>query len=409
MSSIKDLISVGLDGSGTTGYISKWLDANSITDSVIYESSGNIGIGTSSPAHLLHLSNASYPNFRIDGGAVQFDAGLDTGGGTAVVGTNSNHPLLFKTNGSEKVRIDSSGNVGIGTTPAAWNSTSNVLQIGSFSSISQQHNGSVNVLSNAYESSASAFSFLASTYAGRYNIDPNNGVHSWYTAASGTAGTGVSWLERMRITSEGFLKASNTGSYIGTSFTFNEFNSNLNSEIVQIRSTDATYGNNILQLRAARNTTNSSYYFFSCFVDGVNQYRLRINDAGNVQNLNNSYGSLSDVKLKENITDATPKLDDLLKVKVRNYNLIGEQTKQIGVIAQELEEVFPSMIDESPDFEEQEVTDEEGNVTTERVETGTTTKSVKYSVFVPMLIKAMQEQQEIINDLKARIEILENK
>jgi len=67
------------------------------------------------------------------------------------------------------------------------------------------------------------------------------------------------------------------------------------------------------------------------------------------------------------------------------------------------------MIDESPDFEEQEVIDEEGNITTERVDLGTTTKSVKYSVFVPMLIKAMQEQQEIINDLKARIETLENK
>ena len=65
------------------------------------------------------------------------------------------------------------------------------------------------------------------------------------------------------------------------------------------------------------------------------------------------------------------------------------------------------MIDESPDFEEQEVIDEEGNVTKERVDLGTTTKSVKYSVFVPMLIKAMQEQQEIINDLKARIETLE--
>ena len=40
---------------------------------------------------------------------------------------------------------------------------------------------------------------------------------------------------------------------------------------------------------------------------------------------------------------------------------------------------------------------------------GTTTKSVKYSIFVPMLIKAIQEQQAIITDLKARIETLENK
>ena len=53
------------------------------------------------------------------------------------------------------------------------------------------------------------------------------------------------------------------------------------------------------------------------------------------------------------------------------------------------------MIDETPDF------DTEGNILE------TVTKSVKYSVFVPMLIKAMQEQQTIIEDLKTRIETLE--
>jgi hypothetical protein len=131
-------------------------------------------------------------------------------------------------------------------------------------------------------------------------------------------------------------------------------------------------------------------------------YRFRVYGNGNVQNTNNSYGSLSDIKLKENVTDATPKLDDLLKVKIRNYNLIGEQTKQLGVIAQELEEIFPSMIDESEDFEEIDVTDEEGNITKERQSLGTTTKSVKYSVFVPMLIKAIQELEARVKELEAK-------
>lgn len=116
---------------------------------------------------------------------------------------------------------------------------------------------------------------------------------------------------------------------------------------------------------------------------------------GNSSNLNNSWGGISDAKLKENIVDATPKLEKLQQVRVVNYNLIGGTQKQIGVIAQELEQVFPGMVDETPDL------DAEGN------DLGTTTKSVKYSVFVPMLIKAIQEQQAIITALTARVAALE--
>jgi hypothetical protein len=118
---------------------------------------------------------------------------------------------------------------------------------------------------------------------------------------------------------------------------------------------------------------------------------FRVEANGNTKNTNNSYGSLSDVKLKENIIDATPKLADLMQVKVRNYNLIGDTTKQIGVIAQELETVFPSMVDENKDR------DEDGNLLE------TTTKGVKYSVFVPILIKAIQELKAEVDSLKQQL------
>ena len=109
---------------------------------------------------------------------------------------------------------------------------------------------------------------------------------------------------------------------------------------------------------------------------------------GDVQNTNNSYGAISDQNKKENIVDATDKLDDINNVKIRNFNFIGETKKQIGVIAQELETVFPALVKTIPD------TDRDGN------DLGTETKSVKYSVFVPMLIKAMQE-------LSAKVDVLE--
>ena len=116
---------------------------------------------------------------------------------------------------------------------------------------------------------------------------------------------------------------------------------------------------------------------------------MAVRSNGNIVNTNNSYGAISDVKLKENIVDASPKLADLMRVKVRNYNLIGDTTKQLGVVAQELETVFPAMVDESPDR------DKNGN------DLGTTTKGVKYSVFVPMLIKAMQELKAEFDAYKA--------
>ena len=167
----------------------------------------------------------------------------------------------------------------------------------------------------------------------------------------------------------------------------------------------------------AAKVSNNAYFLYS----GLDSSAVRtfyVLGTGDVKNTNNSYGAISDVKLKENIKDATPKLDDLLKVKIRNYNLIGDDKKQIGVIAQELEEIFPTMVDELEDFEELEVPqiDKEGNevlnqegkivTTKQRVSKGTATKSVKYSVFVPMLIKSIQEQQVMIQELKAEIDLL---
>jgi hypothetical protein len=147
-------------------------------------------------------------------------------------------------------------------------------------------------------------------------------------------------------------------------------------------------------------TTAGGYALLSGYynVSSSKTNSITIYTNGDIQNLNNSYGSLSDVKLKENIVDATPKLADLMQVKVRNYNLKSDLThKQIGVVAQELEEIFPTMVEEKTDR------DENGN------DLGTTTKGVKYSVFVPMLIKAIQEQQALIESLTTRLTALENK
>ena len=112
---------------------------------------------------------------------------------------------------------------------------------------------------------------------------------------------------------------------------------------------------------------------------------------GDIVNKNNSYTQYSDQRLKENIVDATSKLEEIKQIRVRNFNFIGEDLKQIGVVAQELEPIFPGLV------KEREVPGHEDPI-----------KTVKYSVLVPILIKAMQEQQTIIDDLKSRLETLEN-
>ena len=114
---------------------------------------------------------------------------------------------------------------------------------------------------------------------------------------------------------------------------------------------------------------------------GTPTLRFQVASNGNVTNLNNSYGSLSDMRLKENIIDATPKLENLNKLRVVNFNLKQDpdKCKQIGLIAQEVEQVFPALVE----------IDGEG------------TKSVKYSVLVPMLVKAIQELKAEFDAYKA--------
>lgn len=123
---------------------------------------------------------------------------------------------------------------------------------------------------------------------------------------------------------------------------------------------------------------------------GYNYNRVfRIDACGNITNYSGFYGAISDSRLKENIVNCTPKLEDLLKVRVVNYNLKGQDTsKYIGVVAQELEEIFPELVAETN--------------TVERF------KSVNYSNLTILLIKAFQEQQVLINNLNASLEELEN-
>jgi len=200
--------------------------------------------------------------------------------------------------------------------------------------------------------------------------DANTGI---FFPAADTIAFAEGGTEVMRIDSSGNLLVGTTSATINSS----NFGTVIN-----------VAGGQILH---SRNATAAVAQFYGS--TGENRFL----GTGAIQNTLNSYGAISDIKLKENIVDTTPKLEKINHVRIVNFNLIGSEQKQIGVIAQELEQIFPGMVDNNPDE------DSEGN------DLGTTTKSVKYSVFVPMLIKAIQEQQAIITSLTARITALESK
>ena len=132
---------------------------------------------------------------------------------------------------------------------------------------------------------------------------------------------------------------------------------------------------------------------------------------GNAQNTNNSYGSLSDIELKENIVDANSQLNDIKALKIRSYNFkesTGYNThKQIGVVAQELEASgLNGLVETNPDelyIAGDEIPD--GKNIGDVKEKGY--KTVKYSVLYMKAIKALQEAIAKIETLEAKVSALE--
>ena len=147
---------------------------------------------------------------------------------------------------------------------------------------------------------------------------------------------------------------------------------------------------------------NTSSHFIYC--DDTAAARFYVMSNGNVLSATNSYGSTSDLKLKENIVDASSQWDDLKAVRVRKYSFKEENSSeptQIGVIAQEVEAAgMAGLVYETAD---QEIA-EDGSF----VDTGEVTKTMKYSILYMKAIKALQEAMERIETLEAKVQTLEN-
>jgi len=289
--------------------------------------------------------------------------------GTLQIQTGSTPTTAITVDASQNVAT--SQNIGVGTTPSAWG-TSKAVQLGQ--GALWNYNGAANAYVAAnYYFDGSVRRYIGTGQATEYLCN-GDGTHRWYNAISGTAGGVVSFAERMQIDANGKVLIGSQSNPINGKLYLDYDGAAVNGFIVN-------------------NSTNAGApAAFTGATGGV--IKSVILNNGNMQNVNNSYGTYSDIKLKENITDATPKLDKVMQLQVRNFNLIGDELKQIGFVAQEIEQVFPSLVDELADK------DEEGK------ELETTTKAVKTSVLIPILVKAIQELKAELDATKAEVAAL---
>jgi hypothetical protein len=245
----------GIGGGFTDGAL-RIYDFTAATERMRISATGDVGIGTSSPTDKLTVSGGSNGSARVNGSDNVF---LKLSGGAANekhVDFYHDNTLVFENflDGSnnfiwrtrvggltDRMRLDSSGNLGLGVTPSAWTNSFGVIQgLGGWSI---SHNGvnsnSADFLSNAYRSGgANTYLYVASANATRYQ--QLAGAHAWYTAPSGTAGNAISFTQAMTLNAAGNLllgsttaptgyarislvggEASGTGPNTGIQFTYN--------------------------------------------------------------------------------------------------------------------------------------------------------------------------------------------
>ena len=285
-----------------------------------------------------------------------------------IIYAHNGDSMRFHTNGSEHMRIDSSGNVGIGKT-----NPTGKLHVNGASGSDQL------IVGNTSESTQFRVRNLEDDQVRLYARDGDSARHMVFY-------TGIT--ERMRI---------NTSGYVG-------IGTNNPTEPFQVYSGD--YNGAVARFLNIRDTSNANGIKVTIGATGGASGTNSTHFHGNTNAVGNWYlyanGTMSyssDERLKKNIeTTRDGYLEDLAKLRVVKYNWNCDKdgdNKELGLIAQEVEKVFPNLVkdDTNPISEDD----------------STMYKQLKQSVLPMMLLKALQEANTKITALEARITALESK
>jgi hypothetical protein len=411
----------GVGGLEVTGDASGILElaSNNGTTAVTIDASQNVGIGAASPTNRLDAydtsakaailahgysvigANANTNNGCIQVGAngsasLRLDYDAVTGGtGTAAIYNTYSGGLTFGTNNTERMRIDYNGNVGIGTSSPACKVQIDGAQTTVDTNVYAQALIKNNTTAyNADPRAGIAFSVKYNSGGGYINAGASIQGYK-QNSTNGDYGMGMLFTtqannsapaERMRIDSSG-------STIIGATATAAYFDGNLNvsknGNIAFCAKTDNNAAAYTCAVHNSATSGNNSFILFGTEASFTQRGGITFNRAAGVV----SYSTTSDKRLKENIVDASSALSKIDSVKVRSFDWKESGNHvDFGVIAQELVSVAPECVTEGDDGDEIK-----------------STWQVDTSALVPALVKAIQEQQVIITDLKARIEVLEAK
>jgi len=293
---------------------------------------------------------------------------------------SNNADLTFITRGSsiaERMRIDASGNVGIGRTPTVVESAYDSIQLGAGGMyLAGSSNLSAGQLGqNFYADASGNIKYLGNDEAERITF--NNGIITFDNAPANTSGAGaaLTFNERMRIDSSGNLLVGTTDSDPWT-----------NSAGTSADTGIALREDGILGVSAYKSTTNVgnvSIFNRTNSNGGMIAFNRDGSAVGSISVTTSAtaYNTSSDERLKENIADADDAGSKIDAIQVRKYDWKADGSHQdYGMIAQELQLVAPEAVSGDADSEEM--------------------MGVDYSKLVPMLIKEIQSLRNRVASLE---------